>query len=60
MLGWFLIAAVVEAIKSGECANEEDYCNQNGCNYDEIYYQKNVSDDDDWDDSFVGFADDDD
>ena len=60
MLGWFLLGAVVRAIQSGECTDVEDYCNQNGCNYDEIYYQKNVSDDDYWDDSFVGFADDDD
>ena len=57
MLGLFLLGAVVAAIKSGECDSVEDYCNQNGCNYDDVYYEKEVSEDDDWTDNFVGWAD---
>ncbi len=58
MLGLFLLGAVVAAIKNGECDDIEDYCNQHGCNYDDVYYEKDVSEDDDWDDNFVGWADD--
>jgi|GEM_PF-3804961 len=58
MLGIFLIGAVVAAIASGAASSEEDYCNQHGLNYDDIYETRHVSDDDDYDDGFVGWADD--
>lgn len=60
MLGWFLIAAAAEALSNGTASSEEDYCNQVGCNYEDIYERRYFSEDDELDDTFVGLADDDD
>ena len=58
MLGWFLLAAVGAAIASGAADSVDDYCNQRGLNYDDVYEKRYVNDDDDLDDRFVGWADD--
>lgn len=60
MIGWFFVGAVVAAIASGAASSVEDYCNQNGCNYDDVYEKRYIDDEDDINDSFVGWADDDD
>lgn len=60
MFGWFLVGAVAAALANGSASSEEDYCNQNGCDYDDIYEKRRISSDDDYDDRFVRWADDDD
>ena len=60
MFGWFLVGAVAAALASGSASSEEDYCNQHGCNYDDIYERRRVRSDDDMNDQFVCWADDDD
>ena len=55
MFGWFLVGAVAAALASGSASSEEDYCNQHGCNYDDIYERRRVRSDE-----FVCWADDDD
>lgn len=60
MLGIFLIGAVAAAIASGAASSEEDYCNQHGCNYDDIYETRCVRSEDDINDQFVCWADNDD
>ena len=58
MFGWFLLGAVAAAIASGAASDVDDYCNQNGCNYDDVYERRYVDSDDDLDDRFVDWADD--
>ena len=60
MFGWFLVGAVAAALASGSASSEEDYCNQHGCNYDDIYERRRVCSDDDMNDQFVCWADEDD
>lgn len=36
---------IEEAISNGEYDDEEDFCNQNGCNYEDIYDDFDDSDD---------------
>ena len=60
VFGWFLVGAVAAALASGSASSEEDYCNQHGCNYDDIYERRRVRSDDDMNDQFVCWADDDD
>lgn len=59
MLGWFLIAAAAAALRDGTASNEEEYCNQVGCNYDDIYERRHFNEDDEIGDDFVCLADDD-
>ena len=58
MFGWFLLGAVAAAIASGVASDVDDYCNQKGCNYDDVYERRYVDSDDDLDDRFVDWADD--
>ena len=60
MLGLFLIGAVAKALANGTASSVEDYCNQRGCNYDDVYVTRYVRSDDDINDQFIGWADDDD
>lgn len=32
-----LLSWIAEALANGEYETEEDFCNQNGCNYEDIY-----------------------
>ena len=46
MIEWILMASAAAAIANGSYENEEDFCNQNGCNYEDIYVPHYYSDDD--------------
>lgn len=59
MLGWFLVAAAVAALREGTASSEEEYCNQHGCNYEDIYERRRFNEDDEIGDDFVCLADDD-
>lgn len=39
-----LLSWIADAISNGDYDDEEDFCNQNGCDFDDIY------EDDDYDD----------
>ncbi len=44
-----LLSWIEDAIANGEYDSEEDFCNQNGCNYDDIYdYNEDSDDNDNW------------
>ena len=59
MFGIFLAGAVASALARGEVSSEEDYCNQHGCNYEDIYETRRVRSEDDINDRFVCWADED-
>lgn len=40
-----LLKWIEEEISNGEYDDEEDFCNQNGCNYEDIYDDFDDSDD---------------
>ena len=57
MFGWFIAAAVASAIADGSASSVEDYCNQNGCNYDDVYERRRVRSEKDINSRFVGWDD---
>ena len=56
MFGIFLLGSVAKALANGSASSLEDYCNQHGCNYDDLYETKRVRGDDDMNDRFIGWA----
>ena len=56
MFGIFLLKSVAEAISNGAASSVEDYCNQYGCNYEDVYETKRVRSDDDINDRFCGWS----
>ena len=57
MFGWFIAAAVASALADGSASSVEDYCNQNGCNYDDVYERRRVRGEKDINSRFVGWDD---
>ena len=58
MFGIFLSALAAAALANGSASSEEDYCNQHGCSYDDIYERKRVRSERDMNDRFVCWDDD--
>ena len=56
MFGIFLRGSVARAMSDGSASSIEDYCNQNGCNYEDVFEKRRVRNDDDINDRFCGWA----
>ena len=47
MLGLFLLGSVAAALADGSVSSVDEYCNQHGCNYEDVFVRREVNDDDD-------------
>ena len=47
MFGIFLIDSVTTALAEGSVSSVEEYCNQNGCNYEDVFVKRSIRDYDD-------------